>query len=85
MAFCSQRTALGWQRGKGRGAQGVSNAVAVRLPLAWLCWSGDCVGCGPSSFVPGWLVAGLLAWALLEVAALLLAPATLALEPAGPA
>jgi hypothetical protein len=28
----------------------------------------------PLQFVPGWLVAGLLAWALLEVAALLLAP-----------
>ena len=28
----------------------------------------------PLQFVPGWLVVGLVAWALLEVAALLLAP-----------
>ena len=66
--------ALGWQRGKGRGAQGSSNAVAVRLPLAWLCLVWGLRWLWPLQFVPGWLVAGLLAWALLEVAALLLVP-----------
>ena len=42
------------------------------LGLALLVWGLRWLW--PLQFVPGWLVAGLLAWALLEVAALLLAP-----------
>lgn len=45
---------------------------AIAAGLAFLVWGLRWLW--PLQFVPGWLVAGLLAWALLEVAALLLVP-----------
>ena len=45
---------------------------ATATGLALLAWGLRWLW--PLQLVPGWLVAGLLAWALLEVAGLLLAP-----------
>ena len=44
----------------------------IAVGLALLVWGLRWLW--PLQFLPGWLVAGLLAWALLELAALLLAP-----------
>ena len=45
---------------------------AIATGLALLVWGLRWFS--PLQFVPGWLVAGLLAWALLEMAGLLLVP-----------
>ena len=61
---------------KGQGTRRPGNEqrrrCAIAAGLALLVWGLRWLW--PLQFVPGWLVAGLLAWALLEVSALLLAP-----------